>query len=103
EAEKAGLAQGDTILSVNGKPLAVDFEDVLARMRPGDMLKLRVTGRRGSRKVEFKLGGREEIDYRVADMDNVTTMQRARRSAWLSSQPEKRTASSADSGTENGQ
>jgi hypothetical protein len=36
-------------------------------------------------------------------MENVTTMQRARRSAWLSSQAEKRTASSADSGTENGQ
>ena len=103
EAEKAGLAQGDTILSVNGKQLTADFEDVLATMRPGDMLKLRVSGRRGSHKVEFKLGGREEIDYRVADMDNVTTMQRARRSAWLSSQPEKRTTSSADSRAENGQ
>ena len=34
EAEKAGLVQGDTILSVNGKPLTADFEDVLATLRP---------------------------------------------------------------------
>lgn len=102
DAEKAGLVQGDTILSVNGKPLNSEFEDVLATMRPGEKLTLRVAGRKGNRKIEFPLGGREEIDYHVADLDNVTPEQRARRAAWLSSQPEKRADASAV-GAENGQ
>jgi predicted metalloprotease with PDZ domain len=102
DAEKAGLVQGDTILSVNGKPLNSEFEDVLATMRPGQRLTLRVAGRKGNRKIEFPLGGREEIDYRVADLDNATPEQRARRAAWLSSQPEKRADASA-MGVGNGQ
>jgi predicted metalloprotease with PDZ domain len=102
DAEKAGLVQGDTILSVNAKPLNSEFEDVLATMRPGQKLTLRVAGRKGNRKIEFPLGGREEIDYRVADLDNATPEQRARRAAWLSSQPEKRADASA-MGVGNGQ
>ena len=102
DAEKAGLVQGDTIVMVNGKALTSDFEDVLAPMRPGDVLKLRVAGRRGNRKVEFRLGGRVESDYRVTDLDNVTSTQRARRAAWLSSQPEKRADIPPDA-AENGQ
>ena len=103
EAAKAGLVQGDTILSVNGKVLTSDFEDVLATMRPGDMLKLRVAGRRGNRKVEFRLGGHEEIDYRVTDLDNVSSAQRSRRAAWLSSEPEKRADFPTPGAAENGQ
>lgn len=102
DAEKAGLVQGDTILSVNGKPLNSEFEDVLATMRPGEKLTLRVAGRKGNRKIEFPLGGREEIGYHVADLDNVTPEQRARRAAWLSSQPDKRADASA-TGVGNGQ
>jgi predicted metalloprotease with PDZ domain len=103
EAEKAGLVQGDTILSVNGKPLNSEYEDVLATMRPGEMLKLKVAGRKGNRKVEFPLSGREQVEYRVADLDNVTAAQRARRAAWLSSQPERRAESATGSAAENGQ
>src|SRR3954467_1786373 len=103
DAEKAGLVQGDAILSVNGKPLTADFEDVLATMRPGEMLTLRVAGRKGNRKVEFPLSGREDVEYRVADLDNVSSAQRARRAAWLSSQPEKRADSAPGSAAENGQ
>jgi len=72
-------------------------------MRPGEMLKLRVAGRRGNRKVEFRLGGHEEIDYRVTDLDNVSSAQRARRAAWLSSQPEKRADLPMPGAAENGQ
>jgi len=102
EAEKAGLVQGDTLLTINGKPLNIDFDDVLSGMHPGEQLKLRVAGRKGNREVKFALGGREEADYRVTELDNVTPTQRARRMAWLASQPEKR-ADAAPGAAENGQ
>jgi hypothetical protein len=66
-------------------------------------LKLKVAGRKGNRKVEFPLGGREEVEYRVADLETVSAAQRARRAAWLSSQPEKRADSAGGSAAENGQ
>ena len=85
EAERAGLQVGDTILELQGKPVAgQESRQELARSNPGDALTLKVRGRRGGeRELKWKVGGRQEISFEVVDLDQVTAEQRARRSAWL--------------------
>jgi predicted metalloprotease with PDZ domain len=83
EAGRLGLTAGDTILSINGKPASSTVEEVLSTMRVGDTLRLRVTGRKGSREIKLRLAGHEEEQFALLDLDGVTPAQRARRAAWL--------------------
>jgi len=88
DAAKAGLTAGDSILEVNGRQAAAEVEEMLAGKQPGDNIKLRLQGRSGVRDVKIKLGARREQDFKIVDLDNVTPAQRARRAAWLASEPE---------------
>ncbi len=83
EALRQGLAIGDVILQVNGRPLVGSVEDRVAAMRVGDSLKLRVAGRDGQHDVKFKLGGREQEEFAIVTTPTLTSDQRARRAAWL--------------------
>ncbi len=83
EALRQGLASGDIILLVNGKPLAGSVEDRVATMRVGESLKLRISGRAGQRDLKFKLGGREQEEFSIVSAPTLTSEQRARRAAWL--------------------
>ena len=83
DAERAGLVAGDTVLAVNGKPPEGDVEDVLASQRIGDQVRLRVTGRRGTRELKFRLGGATRSDFQIVEMPDPTPAQRARQAAWL--------------------
>ena len=85
EADRLGPVAGDTILSINGKPATSEVEDVLAAMRLGETLRLRVTGRKGSREIKLRLGGHEEEQFAIVDLEVVTPAQRARRAQWLES------------------
>ncbi len=88
EADRAGLSAGDTILTINGKPAIGEFEDRLAGMKVGDTIRLRVTGRKGSREVKIKLSGRDEESFAIVELPSITPEQRTRRAAWLASQPD---------------
>jgi predicted metalloprotease with PDZ domain len=88
DAKKAGLLAGDDILEINGKQAAGELEQMIAGKRPGETIKLRVEGQKGARDVKIKLGSRQEEDFKIIDADNVTPAQRARRDAWLASEPE---------------
>ncbi len=88
EAERAGLAAGDTILTINGKPAAGEVEDHLRGLAPGDTVRLRVTGRKGSREIKIGVTGRDEESFAIVDLPHVTPQQRARRNAWLNSEAE---------------
>jgi len=83
DAERAGLNTGDSIVEINGKPVSSDVETAISGMRPGDILRLKVRGRRGARELKVKLGSREEEDFSIVDVANVTPAQRSRRAAWL--------------------
>jgi predicted metalloprotease with PDZ domain len=80
-AERAGLAVGDTLMEINGRIADSDFEEDLAQLHPGDTLRLRV--RNSQRELVWKVGGREQIELDLADLDKVTPQQKARRAAWL--------------------
>ncbi len=88
EAERAGLVAGDTILLMDGKPAAGQVETHWAKMRAGETLRLRVTGRKGSREIKVKVVGLDEEAFSLADVGPITPEQRARRAAWLQSEHE---------------
>jgi predicted metalloprotease with PDZ domain len=88
EAEKAGLVAGDILLEINGVVAASDFERRLGELRPGDTLHLRVRHRSSEREIQWKIGSREEVEFELKDVDNVTAQQRARRAAWLKGESE---------------
>jgi predicted metalloprotease with PDZ domain len=89
DAERAGLQTGEAILEINGKMAAQEFSGEMARLTPGDMIALKVRGRRGGeRELRWKAGSREEKSYELKDLEQVTAEQRARRAAWLKGEAE---------------
>ena len=88
EAEKAGLAVGDVLLEINGKPATSHFEARLADLRPGATIHVRARNRRGERELQWKVGAREEVEFELQDVENVTAQQKARRAAWLKGEPQ---------------
>ena len=89
EARRQGLAAGDVILLVNGKPLVGSMEDRVSGMRVGESVKLRVSGRGGQRDVKFKLAGRGQDEFTIMSVPTLTSDQRARRAAWLTADDQK--------------
>ena len=83
DARRQGLATGDVILLVNGKPLAGSIEERIAAMPVGASVKLRVSGWDGKRDVKFKLVGREQEEFTIVNVTTLNPDQRARRAAWL--------------------
>ncbi len=83
EAERAGLIVGDSILQLNGRAVGGDFGYELAQLRPGDTIRLRVRNHRADHDVHWKLASREQVEFRLQDLENVTVQQKARRAAWL--------------------
>jgi predicted metalloprotease with PDZ domain len=89
DAERAGLLVGDTILEIQGNAVGQESRDELARLSPGDTLAVKVRPRRGAeRELKWKIGSRQEISYRIKDLENVTAEQRTRRVAWLKGEAE---------------
>lgn len=82
-AAQSGLAAGDTLLEINGRPAGAYAQQTLEALRAADTVKLRV--RRGSdvREVKFKLGSKQQVEYVIRDVENVTPEQKARRGEWL--------------------
>jgi predicted metalloprotease with PDZ domain len=89
DAERAGLQVGDTILEIQGKAVGQESRDELARLAPGDTLAVKVRPRRGAEhELKWKIASRQEISYRIKDLENVTAEQRMHRAAWLKGEAE---------------
>jgi len=83
EAAKAGLVAGDTIEQVDGRAVTPDMAAKLAQKPVGSTVRLRVRGAQGTREVKIKLAGKEEPEFSLIDVANVTPTQRERRAAWV--------------------
>jgi hypothetical protein len=57
-------------------------------LRAGDAIRLRVRNHHGDHEVHWKLGSREQVEFRLEDLENVTLPQKARRAAWLRGESE---------------
>ncbi len=82
EAARSGLAAGDKILAVNGKSGA-EFEATVRSLHVGDKARVRASTRTGEREVEIKLGGKQEEEFSIVEMEHPTAAQLASRTAWL--------------------
>jgi len=87
EAERSGLAIGDTILSANGQPADRNLAHKLEQLKPGETLKLRVRGRTGERELHWKPGWRERVDFELRDSDHLSQPEKSCRAAWLLGEP----------------
>jgi len=83
DAEKAGLMPGDVLLEINGHVAAADFEQRLSALRGGDTARLRVRNEHGEHNLQWKVGTREEVEFALQDVENMSAQQKARRAAWL--------------------
>ena len=83
EAQRNGIATGDRILQLNGKPADQGFDYEVSRMHEGATVKIRVAGRGGERNLKLKLVMRQEQAFLLQDMASVSPEQRAHRQAWV--------------------
>jgi predicted metalloprotease with PDZ domain len=90
DAQRAGIALGDRITTVNGKPTDASLDAELSRLQPGSTIHIQLESRRGKRELDLRLGVREEKAYEFQDLPAVTAEQRAHRSAWIHGDDENR-------------
>jgi predicted metalloprotease with PDZ domain len=89
-ADRAGIAAGDRVITIDGKPADASLDDQLSQMPPGTTVHLRIENRRGQREVKLRLGLREQQTYGLQDLPSVTPEQRAHRVAWIHGDDENR-------------
>ena len=89
EADRAGLVVGDVLLEINGRVAGSDFERRLGELHSGDIVHLRVKHRSSEREMQWKVASREEVEFELKDVDNITAQQRYRRAAWLRGESER--------------
>ncbi len=87
-AEKSGLSAGDWVVEIDHRATPRDFETELARMRPGDTLRVQIKNAQGKRDLQWKVSASEELRFELNDMDNITPRQKSRRAAWLKGESE---------------
>ena len=87
EAARAGLKSQDQVLTINGRRTGRDYERQIAELAPGEILSVVVQREGAERKLQWKLGKREQTVYQIADLPQVTSEQKARRKAWLFDNP----------------
>ena len=83
DAERAGVAVGDRVVALNGKPVGASFNSEIAESLPGAAIRLQLQNRRGKREVEVKLAARTEVSYQLQDLATVAPEQKAHRTAWI--------------------
>ena len=82
-AERAGVAVGDRVVEVNGKPATAPVEVQFGQLHEGATVKIRLVNRRGQHDIKLKLTSRNEQLYILQDVPAVTPEQRAHREAWI--------------------
>ena len=83
EAQRAGIAVGDRVVEVDGKPTTAFLDDQIGRMRAGTTVKISLANQRGQNTVKLKLSSQAEQVYILQDVASVTAEQRAHRVAWI--------------------
>jgi predicted metalloprotease with PDZ domain len=89
EAERAGLKKQDVIVRINGREVGREFERAIANMGPGEVVRMAVRRAGTEHELEWRLGSRKQAVFQLRDTPGVTSVERARRAAWLFDESEK--------------
>ena len=83
-AEEAALQAGDEIVSLAGRRVTMEtWLKTLARNKTGDSIPIVVKRDRRTIKTNIVLKDPERFEYRIEEMSNATSEQKALRNAWL--------------------
>ena len=83
-ARASGLSAQDQILGVDGSPLGNrKIDDILKTKKPGDTIKLLLTGANRFKEITVTLGTKMERSFKLAPIDNPTPLQAAILKDWL--------------------
>jgi len=82
--ERAGLQQGDTLLSIGGTTVSREnWISVLNRYKRGDRVPVTIRRLRRTMELSIELGTPELFEYRIEELPNATVQMKMLRSAWL--------------------
>lgn len=75
-AEEAGIQSGDVIVEVDGRPVrsASELQEMIARQRPGDLVKVKFYRGQQLKEVTVRLKGRSAKETSVAEARGGTTI-----------------------------
>jgi predicted metalloprotease with PDZ domain len=83
-AERAGMQQGDILVSIGGTNVSREnWLSVLNRYKQGDRIPVTVRRYRRNVDVTIELGAPEFYDYRIEELPNASAEAKRLRSAWL--------------------
>ena len=82
-AERAGLANDDIILQVNGTPAGRDFQKDIDAVGVGGLLRLTVSRNGTQKELQFVLGERRQTVFQFEDVPGITPEQKEHRHKWL--------------------
>jgi predicted metalloprotease with PDZ domain len=90
-AERAGLQQGDVLVSIGGTNVTRNsWRAALNRYKPGERIPVEVQRFRRNVSVTLEIGEPDEFDYFIESVPNPSPEARAMRAAWLSGQKSNR-------------
>ena len=80
----AGVVAGDEIVAVNGRRVsALQFDEWIGLLQPGDAVTLHVIRRDELRTVSFKLAGKPNGKWKLSRVKDPTPLQKAAYQSWL--------------------
>jgi len=83
-AYAAGVVAGDEIVAVNGRRVsALQFDEWIGLLQPGDAVTLHVIRRDELRTVSFKLAGKPNGKWKLSRVKDPTPLQKAAYQSWL--------------------
>ncbi|MCL5288278.1 MAG: PDZ domain-containing protein, partial [Acidobacteria bacterium] len=82
-AEKAGLREGDVVLELNGAAMPRGVTNWLRQHQPGETVRVKVRRGGAERELSFTLGQRQELLYRIEEIEASTEKQQRIREGLL--------------------
>jgi predicted metalloprotease with PDZ domain len=101
-ATAAGIRVGDEIVEFDGKLPGSDLAAQITSRNPGTSVRLKLRRGKTVFPVRLALQSKATDIYKLEDLPNLTSAQRARRAAWLSSEEDESAGTAANPGPEVG-